>query len=165
MSRETLIVVKCDLHQLRDEDVPGTQYDFAVRHEGEPFTFVTIDLCESCGKQVTELTAELVEAGRPFEGDAKAVTAAQHVNRKAAGRPLLSPVCPVCQTEFMNRPSMRQHCRSQHGMTVAQAEGRAEPLQACPDCGQEFEGRAALASHRRVHAHPTTDPDRTEPVE
>ena len=137
------IVIFCDVHQARDEDVPGKSYDLALRPVAGSFTFATVDLCDACAKPLLDVFAEMVEAGREFVGEVS--------TGKALGRPPKPKTCPVCSQEFANRGSVSAHVRNVHGTSLSEIEGRSDGLP-CPHCDQRLAKPQGLAAHiRAIH--------------
>lgn len=157
------IVFLCDMHQARDEEVPGRPYDVAVRAGGGGFRFVTVDLCDVCAKPLADVLADAMEHGRPFNGTpptppgSKASGArkrpspvADRVTRAPDGR----VVCPVCGDPFKNVDSLQVHVRASHDMTLREAleagpEVAPAPALDCPVCGRSFDTTRGLGQHRQ----------------
>ena len=142
------IVIFCDVHQSRDEDVPGKSYDLALRPNAEGFTFATVDLCDTCAKPLLDVFGELVEVGREFNGEPSEV-----LKTSKRGRPGKSKRCPICGDNFASRGSMRTHVSSVHGQSISKIEGSSDGL-ACPHCRREFAKPQGLTAHIRT-THPT----------
>jgi hypothetical protein len=140
------IVVLCDFHQSRDEDVPGQPVDLAIRANGGAFRFLTVDLCDVCRKGLDDVFAEVEEHGREFDGDpAKAVG-------KRKGRPKSSETertCVECQRVFSQPSDMRKHLKAVHEI---QPDSLSAEEFECEDCGQTFTTPQGRGAHRRIHA-------------
>lgn len=145
------IAIDCDMHQARDEIVPGQPYDLAIRASGGTFRFLTIDLCEQCAKPLAEVFAEVAELGREFQGDVP--TTAK--TKRGPGRPANTGpnACPLCDQTYATRESLGTHLRTQHGTGLTEAFGRAPRAsdKTCPVCGKTFTPQG-LASHLRSHS-------------
>lgn len=148
------IVIFCDVHQSRDEDVPGKSYDLALRPNAGTFTFATVDLCDACAKPLLDVFGEMVEVGREFDGNPLELRPGK-AKSSPVGRPAKSTTCPACGHAFGSRGSLRAHARDVHGKTVAELEqGDAADVHTCPHCGGVYERSQGLAAHVRA-AHPT----------
>jgi len=142
------IVIFCDAHQARDEDVPGKSYDVALRPVAGMFEFVTVDLCDSCAKPLLDVFAEASELGRVFEGDVPG-----GVSTKRQRRPPKTTSCPVCGHAFAHRGSLRQHTRTVHGKSINELEDSTMDVFTCPHCEGKYERPQGLSAHIRS-AHP-----------
>lgn len=141
MGSTTVVTVYCDFHAARDETVNGAEpYDFALRTPGGRFRFVSVDLCETCAKELTGVFDQVTDAGRDFDGTRPAE--ADDADR----------TCPKCGKVLKNPGSMRAHVRSQHGTTVSALTGTKGEF-VCPDCGDSFTKPQGLSAHRRIR-HP-----------
>lgn len=163
------IAVDCDVHGARDETEPGRQYDIALRTSGEPFVFVTVDLCDVCNKPLLDLFDQLREVGREFDGEVPGVKTRAKTGKprgpkpipedplveKSAGKNSVAPratdtvenrTCPDCGFVSTSRKAATTHLRVQHGKS---AGGEF----VCPDCGDGFATPQGRGAHRS-HAHP-----------
>lgn len=145
------IAIDCDMHQARDETVPGQPYDLAIRASGGAFRFLTIDLCEQCAKPLAELFAEVTELGREFQGDVPKTAK----TKRGPGRPARPGphVCSLCDQTYATRESLGTHLRTQHDTGLVASSGRVPRAsdKACPVCGKTFTPQG-LASHVRAHS-------------
>lgn len=142
------IVVFCDVHQARDEDVSGKSYDLALRSAGGSFAFATVDLCEVCAKPLLDVFTELVEVGREFED---AIPRPLKPKNRRGGRQSIphtvdNRTCDVCGFISASREGMLSHERANHP--------RMDNPYPCEFC--EFSSKAGqgLAAHVRSR-HPS----------
>jgi len=170
------IVTLCDIHQQRDEEVPGRPFDVVARVDGGGFRFVTIDLCESCAKPLVDMVDGFAELGREYTGAVprppkrrSRATSVARASRPDAGTrgplPVEYPieetddgrvVCPTCGTTAANKSSLRSHLRNRHGQTMSAAYGREDDAAfVCPVCADRFDGATGLSSHIRATGHRT----------
>lgn len=160
------IVTDCDVHGTRDESVPAETFDLVVRRQGEGFRFLTVDLCETCAKPLTDLWVELADKGRSFDGSAAAgLHAAAGSAIRKRPNPLATPTrprsdsaelkCPACDRDFKNRGTLQKHCRQHHGKRLAELLGESL-THVCPDCGKAFAKAQGLGAHRaKSHGYRT----------
>lgn len=173
----TEIVRLCDAHMARDDArVPASQYDVVMRRVGDPFAFVSVDLCDDCAKPLSDLLSDLVELGRPF--DEATLTQVQAgadkpAARRAAAR-VAAPIaqahtagtgvqCPVCDKTYANKSSLQSHTRGEHGKTLGELLGESLDYVCEVDgCGRGFTTIQGLAVHQnRIHGLARVQPARS----
>lgn len=166
MAQEIVIKTWCDSHATKDEHEPATQYDVVIRRLGDPFAFVSVDLCEACAKPLGDLLGELVEVGRPFDAAtlAQVQAGASKPARKAAAarvvhtsgaQPLTAGKyqCPACEHAYTTKGILQKHVREAHGTTLGELLGESLDFPCEVDgCERAFTTIQGLAVHQnRIH--------------
>lgn len=153
MATELRTFIWCDIHQAKEEDVPGQPWALlADQNPTREHAPRTVDLCDDCAADLGLIALRELIAEHGIDGQGK------RTKRKAAPAPAAPAAgegiaCPDCGAVYPDRNTLGAHARRQHDKAIAELLGEPTP-HVCEECGRAFGVPQALAVHR-TRSHPS----------
>lgn len=148
MAREVVVHLWCDPCLAEDQHVEGQELTLVLPDlPGSKPRVVAV--CELHRKELYQPLLDLLaEHGQTVDEEGNP-TGQRGPKRKRASSSPASEACPECGHVAPNRQALGSHCRSRHGKSIAELEGKELPY-VCPECGLRTSRPQGLGAHRKA---------------